>query len=86
MATATPNPTPNPNALKFDLDVTLPESFNVTSREDAAGNAFAEAVFAVDGVVSVFGVNDFVSVNRRDAEVAWEPIVEAVQQAAGRHL
>ena len=85
MATATPTPTPNPNALKFELDVTLPESFNVTSKEAAAGNPFAEIVFAVDGVTSVFGVNDFVSVNRREG-VDWEPIVEAVQRAAAEHL
>jgi hypothetical protein len=86
MATATPNPTPNPNALKFQLDTTLGETFNVTSPDEAAGNAFVEAVFAVDGVTSVFGVNDFVSVNRRDDGVAWEPIVEAVQRAAAEHL
>ena len=85
MATANPTPTPNPNALKFELDVTLPESFNVTSPEQATGNPFAEAVFAVDGVTSVFGVNDFVSVNRREG-VEWEPIVEAVKQAAAEHL
>ena len=86
MATATPNPTPNPNALKFQLDVTLPGSFNVTSAEEAAGNAFAEAVFDVDGVTSVFGVNDFVSVNRSDPGVDWDPIVAAVQRAAAQHL
>ena len=85
MASATPTPTPNPNALKFELDVTLPESFNVTSADAAAGNPFAEAVFAVDGVTSVFGVNDFVTVNRRDG-IEWEPIVEAVQRAAADHL
>ena len=85
MATATPNPTPNPNALKFQLDTTLAGSFNFTTAEQAAGHPFAEAVFAVGGVVSVFGVNDFVSVNRVEG-VDWEPIVEAVQQAAAAHL
>jgi NFU1 iron-sulfur cluster scaffold homolog, mitochondrial len=85
MATASPNPTPNPNALKFDLDTTLPESFNITSAEAAEGHPFARAVFAVDGVVSVFGVNNFVTVNRRDG-VDWEPIVAAVKAAAAEHL
>lgn len=85
MATAEPSPTPNPDALKFDLDTTLPGMFNVTSPDAAVGNPFAEAVFAVDGVVSVFGTNGFVTVNRRPG-VDWEPIVAAVQEAARRHL
>jgi Scaffold protein Nfu/NifU N terminal len=85
VATAAPEPTPNPDATKFTLDTTLPGSFNVTSVEAAAGNAFAEAVFAVDGVTSVFGVNDFVTVNRRPG-ADWEPIIAAVQAAAEAHL
>jgi hypothetical protein len=85
VATAEPSPTPNPDALKFTLDTTLPEMFNVTSADAAAGNPFAAAVFAVDGVRSVFGTNDFVTVNRRPG-ADWEPIVAAVQDAAGRYL
>ncbi len=85
MATATPAPTPNPNALKFDLDVTLTEPFNITSAEAAAGHPFARAVFEVDGVVSVFGTNGFVTVNRREG-VEWDDIVPAVQAAAAEHL
>ena len=85
MATASPEPTPNPDATKFTLDTTLSESFNVTSAEAAAGNPFAEAVFDVDGVTSVFGVNDFVTVNRRP-DTDWGPIIAAVQAAAEAHL
>lgn len=85
MATASPSPTPNPDAMKFTLDTTLPESFNVTSAEAAAGNPFAEEVFAVDGVAAVFGVNDFVTVSRQPG-TDWEPIVAAVQAAAVAHL
>jgi hypothetical protein len=85
MATATPGPSPNPNALRFALDTMLPDTLNFGSAAEAAGNPFAEAVFAVDGVASIFGVNDFVTVNRRpDAD--WEPIVAAVQSAAAAHL
>jgi hypothetical protein len=85
MATASPSPTPNPNALKFTLDSKLPATMNFQSAEAAAGNPFAAAVFAVDGVVQVFGVNDFVTVTRR-AGADWDPIVEAVQAAAAEHL
>jgi hypothetical protein len=85
MATASPSPTPNPDAMKFTLDTTLPGSFNVTSAEAAAGNPFAEEVFAVGGVAAVFGVNDFVTVSRQPG-TDWEPIVAAVQAAAVAHL
>jgi len=85
MASASPSPTPNPNAMKFTLDTRLPQTLNIASAEAAAGNAFAEAVFAVEGVVQVFGVNDFVTVTRR-AGTDWDPIIDAVKQAAGKHL
>ncbi len=89
MATATPlmDASPNPNALKFQLDVTLPNtvSFRSGDEAEAAGHLFAAAVLGVDGVVSVFGTNDFVTVTRRPG-VDWEPIVEAVQAAAGSDL
>ncbi len=85
MATVSPSPTPNPNAMKFTLDRKLPATMNFGSAEAAKGNAFAEAVFAVDGVVQVFGVNDFVTVTRRPG-ADWDPIVEAVRAAAAEHL
>jgi hypothetical protein len=85
MATVTPSNTPNPNAMKFSLDTKLSAPMNFGSAEAAKGNAFAEAVFATDGVVQVFGVNDFVTVTRRPG-VDWRPIVEAVTAAAAEHL
>lgn len=85
MATATPSPTPNPDAMKFTLDTTLPEMFDVTSPDSAVGVPFAEAVFAAEGVASVFGVNDFVTV-RRQPGFEWGPIVAVVVAAAAAHL
>ena len=85
MATATPSPSPNPNALRFGLDTTLGDTLSFNNADDAAGHPFARAVFAVDGVVSIFGVNDFVTVTRRPG-ADWEPIVAAVQAAAADHL
>ena len=84
MANATPTPTPNPDAMKFNLDVTLGEMFNVTSAADAE-QPFAKAVFSAPGVVSLFGVNDFVTVTRA-SEAAWAPIIAAVQEAAAAYL
>lgn len=85
MATASPSPTPNPDALKYSLDVTLPESIRFDSAEAAADHPFARQVFEADGVASVFGVNDFVTVTRRPG-ADWEPITEAVERAAAEHL
>ena len=89
MATATPlmDASPNPNALKFQLDITLPDTLGFRSKDEAeaAGNRFAAAVLGVDGVISLFGTNDFVTVTRRP-EAPWEPIIEAVQAAAGSDL
>jgi hypothetical protein len=85
MATVSPSNTPNPNAMKFTLDTRLPATMNFGSAEAAKGNAFAEAVFKTDGVVQVFGVNDFVTVTRRPG-ADWDPIVKAVTAAAAEHL
>jgi hypothetical protein len=85
MASAFPEDTPNPNAKKFTLDIKLASTMNYKTPEDAASNAFAKAVFEVDGVVQVFGVNNFVTVSRRPG-ADWDPIVDAVKKAAAEHL
>ena len=85
MATATPSPTPNPNALRFSLDVTLPGTVSASSAADAGDDAFLGALLAIDGVASVFGTADFVTVTR-SAGGDWDAIVPAVQAAAAEHL
>ncbi len=87
MASATPSPTPNPDAMKYTLDRPLAAPMNVASAEAAAadGNDFAAAVFATDGVASVFGTADFVTVTRRSG-ADWAPITAAVEAAAAEHL
>lgn len=85
MANAEPQPSPNPNALRFQLDITLAGTLSAGSASEAAGNAFAAAVFTAPGVASIFGVNDFVTVTRTPG-AEWDPIVEAVRAAAAEHL
>jgi hypothetical protein len=85
MASATPSPTPNPNALRFSLDVTLPGTLSASSAADAGDDAFLAAVLAIDGVASVFGTADFVTVHRKPGG-DWDEIVPAVQAAAAEHL
>ena len=77
-------PTPNPDAMKFTLDITLPQRL-LANRGDDVEDGFTRAVLAIDGVVSVFGVNDFVTVTRVQG-ANWSPIVGAVEEAAARHL
>ena len=84
MACVRPSPTPNPNAMKFTLDVTLSARID-TTRGEGDDTPFVRAVLAVDGVASVFGVNDFVTVTR-DPDAEWDAIVCAVEEAAAAHL
>lgn len=85
MASATPSSTPNPNAMKYSLDVKLPGTLNLAKAEAAADNPFAAAVFQVEGVQSLFGVNDFVTVTRKPG-ADWDIITAGVQKAAAEHL
>ena len=85
MATATASITPNPNSMKFSLDVKLPGSFNFSTPAAAAEHPFARAVFEIEGVSSVFGVNDFVTVSRQPG-AEWDRIIEGVTAAVGEHL
>jgi hypothetical protein len=84
MARVTPSTTPNPNAMKFTLDVTLPERIDTTRGEGTDG-PFAQAMLGVDGVASVFGVNDFVTITR-EPDADWDPIICAGEDAAATHL
>jgi len=71
-----PEPTPNPNAVRFTLSAPVlgdrPRSF--TSREAAGGTPWAERLFAIPGVVSLFGLRDFLTVTK-SAAVEWSAIV-----------
>ena len=85
MATVSPSETPNPNATKYTLDVTLPKTMNFSNADAAADNPFAAAVFTCDGVASIFGVKDFVTITRKPG-ADWDPIHAAVEAAAAEHL
>jgi hypothetical protein len=70
--------------MKFTLDVTLPERID-TTRGEGADAPFARAMLEVDGVASVFGVNDFVTITR-EPDADWDAIICAVEEAADAHL
>ena len=74
----TPTPTPNPNAMRFSLgESALTASHAYASAEAAAGTPWAHRLFEIPGVVSLFAVNDFVTVTK-EVHAGWEVIVPHV--------
>ncbi len=81
--------TPNPDAMKFTADRRLVEgreSKSFYSAAQAAADPVASAVFAVDGVQSVFMADDFLTVTRRPG-AEWSDlsprVIHAIEQAMG---
>lgn len=75
----TPAPTPNPNAMRFTFAAPVlgSASHNYPNVEAAKGVAWAEKIFGVPGVASLFGVNEFLTVTKTN-EAAWETVVPHV--------
>lgn len=77
--------TPNPNALKFTTSVKV-SSQPLTFSNGEGDHPLAERLFAIPGVVSVFAVNDFVTVTKADS-VSWggltRPIIQGLQDVLG---
>jgi hypothetical protein len=81
-------PTPNPNAGKFTVDRTLVEgrsSRSFHSPEQAAADPVAAALFELDGVASIFMVEDFVTVTKQPA-ADWSELVPRVTDTLERVL
>lgn len=70
--------TPNPNALKFSVgvDVGGPTTFVAGKETDDPTGA---ALIAIDGVISVFMTNDFVTLSKVP-EASWEAIAPLAAQ------
>lgn len=74
-------PTPNPNAGKFTLNRKVIEgkaSKSFYNAEDAADHPVATALFELEGVASLFLVDDFITVTKT-AEAEWETLIPKVQ-------
>jgi hypothetical protein len=76
--------TPNPNALK----VTAPSPFcngsKIISNPAQTQSPLAKALLAVDGVTSLFFLNDFVTISKKP-EADWNAMVPHIQEALGKH-
>jgi hypothetical protein len=80
--------TPNPNAGKFSADRRIVEgkaSKSYYGPAQAADDPVARALFALDGVASVFMVDDFVTVTRQPG-MPWEALIPRVIEALEREL
>lgn len=72
--------TPNPHALKFILNCQLLnyETRQFSSKEEAYGDPLAKGIFEIPGVVSVFYMNKFVTIEKAK-EAAWGQIQKPFQ-------
>jgi hypothetical protein len=79
-------PTPNPNAGKFTLNRKTVEGTSSKSfynAEDAADHPLGSALFEIEGVMSLFMVDDFVTVTKTP-DATWETLVPQVQAVIER--
>jgi hypothetical protein len=82
-----PEPTPNPNAVRFALSAPVlgdkPRTFS--RAEAAAGTPWAEKLFAIPGVVSLFGLKDFLTVTKAPT-AEWSAIVDRAAKVLSTEL
>jgi hypothetical protein len=76
------DPTPNPNALKFTLNRVVAAK-GETYREASTAAPWAAALLQIPGVLGVYGVNNFISVNK-SPEANWQAIVPEAEAALRR--
>ncbi len=74
--------TPNEHALKFTIDQPAVESGHKTyaNAEAAEESAVAKALFALEGVASVFLMADFITVTKKP-EANWDNLQSAAVEA-----
>ncbi|HAM40919.1 MAG TPA: scaffolding protein [Candidatus Omnitrophica bacterium] len=76
--------TPNPHAIKFTLNRMVSEQ-GKTYRGDpnAADAPWAKALLSIPGIVGVYGINNFISMNKQ-SDVAWDAIIPKAEDALRR--
>ena len=71
--------TPNPNAAKFTLNRAVAAQGTTYRDAGSAEAAWAKQLLGIAGVVQVFALNDFISVNKT-SEADWSTIAPQVEQ------
>jgi len=79
--------TPNPNAVKFTLNrpVTDGPPRTFTSAHEACGDATAQGLFAIAGIVRIFMTANFISITKTD-DADWTQIVPLAKSAIEKGL
>ena len=80
-------PTPNPNAILFHVDRTVTEERmrQYGSAAEASSEPLAAALFAVEGVTTVFFMPNSITVTK-EPERDWEAIAPAAEEAIRDHF
>jgi hypothetical protein len=80
--------TPNPNAGKFTVDRKVVDgraSKSFYSAQQASDEPVAAALFALDGVASLFMVDDFITVTKTQ-DASWKELTPAVIATIEQHM
>lgn len=73
--------TPNPDALKLTLNRTVAEQGKTYRGAAASADApWAKALLSIPGVIGVYGVNNFISINKMPT-ASWDDIVAKAEPA-----
>lgn len=78
--------TPNPNSVRIALTESLfPKARTFTKAKGGEDDALAGKLLGVEGVVQVFMLNNFISVNKEPG-AAWSAVEPAVAKVLQEHF
>jgi hypothetical protein len=77
--------TPNPNAVKFSGDSKFLEGRLSARAGDDHESPLAKELLSIDGVESIFGFEDFITVNKT-ADSDWNDLIPAIEKALDTHV
>ncbi|MBI4383623.1 MAG: NifU family protein [Nitrospinae bacterium] len=79
--------TPNPNALQYVLNAQALSYGNKSyaSKADCAGDEMGTALFDLNGVISVYVMDNFVTVTKAE-ETGWSPLRELAWKCIDKHV
>jgi hypothetical protein len=77
-------PTPNPNAIKFDGSQKFIEGRLSARVGDEPNSPLAKALLSIDGVESIFGFENFITVNKT-IDSDWNDLISEIEKALNEH-
>ena len=77
--------TPNPHALKLTLNRIITKEGKTYRDAATADEAWAKALLAIPGVIALYAVNNFISVNKKP-DATWESILPQAEAALKQAL